>query len=251
MYREYLPDVRLQHLIETYWVSDGFLSEFYTQRFLPDGCVDMLFNFTDNDGKGHLFPYIPRIVGVMTSHLNISCFSGLIQMLGIRFRPNGITAFSRIPVFELTDRAIDIDLMDTLFEKSFYDRLPEFSKMEERIIFLDQYLVGRLNDYFMTEKRIDHALEFISRTKGLVSTKQVAAEICLSERQLERRFKTAIGVSPKMFSRIIRFKSTVKYLQTYPDESLYMTALECGYFDDSHLIKDFKEFGGDLPKELI
>ncbi|MDR2913770.1 MAG: helix-turn-helix domain-containing protein [Tannerella sp.] len=250
MYKEYPPDIRLLHLIETYWVSDGVVSTANTQRILPDGCVDILFNFSNNDGTGRLFPYIPHIVGTTTSHLDITYYSGVIMMLGIRFRPNGITAFTRMPIFELTDKTVEIALAETLFEKSFYDRLPELPTMRERLTYLNNYLISRLPDYFPLEKRIDFAIDYIRSENGLLSVKQMAEKVCLCERQFERIFKSAIGVSPKTFSRIIRFKRTVDFLRTYPKESLYNAAIDCGYFDHSHLIKDFKEFGGTLPGEL-
>jgi Transcriptional regulator containing an amidase domain and an AraC-type DNA-binding HTH domain len=72
----------------------------------------------------------------------------------------------------------------------------------------------------------------------------------LSKRQFERTFKNAIGISPKLFSRIIKFKNSVNYLRSSSTNSLYNVAIDCGYYDHSHLIKDFKEFGGTLPNEV-
>lgn len=251
MYREYPPDIRLSHLIETYWVSDAMVSSASTQRILPDGCVDIIFNFANNDGTGRLLPFMPHVIGTITSFLDVSYYAGTVQMLGIRFCPNGITAFTRTPVYELTDKSVELALMETLFDKHFYEGLPEFQTMKERIVYIEGYLLGRLLNCFISEKRIDYAVEYIRKANGLVSVKQIAEKACLSERQLERRFKSAIGISPKTFSRIMKFKHTVDYLRCCPKDSLYMTALECGYFDHSHLIKDFKAFGGTLPNELI
>lgn len=251
MYKEYPPDIQLSHLIETYWVSDRIVSSRSTQRILPDGCVDIIFNFTNNDGTGRLYPYMPHIVGAMTSYLDVTYSPGAVQMLGIRFRPVGVTAFSRIPVFELTDKTVELASVETLFEKSFYDRLPDFPTMRERIAYIENYLIGRLGNFFIPEQRIDFAVEYIRKADGLIPVKQIAEKVCLSERQFERRFKNAVGISPKMFSRIVKFKHAVDYLETYPNESFYSAAIDCGYFDHSHLIKDFKEFGGALPSELL
>lgn len=251
MYIEYSPDFRLQHLIETYWVSDGMVSSQHTQRILPDGCVDILFNFNQRDAIGQFQSYMPHIVGTMTSYLDITHYSEAIQMLGIRFRPGGIAAFSRIPVFELTNQTVEIDWVETLLEKSCYDRLPEFSTMQERIAYLEKYLISRLDSLFALEQRINYTVDFIRKGKGFIPVKQVAQEVCLSERQLERKFKRVVGISPKMFSRIIRFKHTLGYLQTCSDEKHCSVAIDCGYFDHSHLIKDFKAFGGTLPEGVL
>lgn len=251
MYHEYPPDIRLSHLIETYWVSDAVVSSANTQRILPDGCVDIIFNFANNDGTGRLLPFMPHIIGTITSFLDVSYYAGMVQMLGIRFRPNGITAFTRTPIFELTDKSVELALMETLFDKHFYERLPEILNMRKRIVYIESYLISRLPNCFISEKRIDYAVKYIRKANGLVSVKQIAEEACLSERQLERRFKSAIGISPKTFSRIMKFKHAVDYLRYCPKDSLYTAALECGYFDHSHLIKDFKAFGGALPNKLI
>lgn len=251
MYHEYPPDIRLSHLIETYWVSDAVVSSASTQRILPDGCVDIIFNFASNDGTGRLRSFMPHVIGTITSFLDVSYYAGTVQMLGIRFRPNGITAFTRIPVFELTDKSVELALMETLFDSQFYERLPEFQTMKERIIYIESYLISQLPNFLATEERIDYVVKYIRKANGLVSVKQIAEEACLSERQLERRFKSAIGISPKTFSRIVKFKHTVDYLRCCPKDSLFTAALECGYFDHSHLTKDFKAFGGTLPNELI
>lgn len=251
MYFEYSPDIRLSHLIETYWVSDTMVSFASTRRILPDGCVDIIFSFTNNDGAGRLLPFMPYIVGTMTSFLDVSYDTGMVQMLGIRFRPNGITAFTKIPVSELTDKSIELALTETLFDSSFYERLSGFQTMKERIFSIEIYLISRLPNYFIPEKRIDYVVECIRKANGLITVRQIAAAACLSERQLERKFKSVIGISPKIFSRIIKFRYTVDYLRCSPKDSLYMAALECGYFDHSHLIKDFREFGGVLPNGLM
>lgn len=251
MYCKYPPNIHLRHLIEAFWVSDVVVVNTNVQRILPDGCVDIIFNFTNNDGTGRLRPFTPYVFGTLTSCLDVTYHVGAVQMLGIRFRPNGIAAFTKMPIFELTDKAIEMNLIETLFDRMFYERLPELRTMKERVIYLESYLINRLSILYITEKRIDYAVAHIRRTNGGVPVRQIAREACLSERQLERNFKSAIGISPKTFSRIVKFKYTVDYLRSCPEESLYSASLECGYFDHSHLIKDFKEFGGVLPKELI
>jgi len=251
MYHEYPPDIRLRHLIETYWVSDVVVSSASVQRILPDGCVDIIFNFGSNDGTGRTYPYTSLIVGTITSYLDVTYFSGKTQMLGIRFRPVGITAFTRMPVYDLTNKTVELALTETLFENSLCERLPEFWTMKERIACIENYLISRLPYIFTPEKRIDYAVEYIRNENGQITVKQVADKVCLSERQLERTFKAAVGVSPKTFSRIVKFKHTIDYLRNCPQDSLYTAAIECGYFDHSHLIKDFKMLGGTQPNDLI
>jgi AraC-like DNA-binding protein len=251
MYCEYLPDIRLRHLIEAYWVSDTQVSSAIVQRILPDGCVDIIFAFDTSSRDGGANGQIPNIVGTITTHLDVTFEKGHTQMLGIRFHPAGITAFTRVPVYELTNKIIQLALAETLFDGVFYERLPCFSTMTERIKRIENYLLSKLPHIRSPEKRITSTIEYIRKEKGLVSLRQMADMACLSERQLERQFKISVGLTPKTFSRIIKFRHTLQYLKLYPQKSLYAAALECGYFDHSHLIKDFKNLGGTVPGALL
>lgn len=251
MYCEYLPDIRLQHLIETYWVSDTQVSSAMVQRILPDGCVDIIFDIDNSRENGYANVQTPNIVGTITSHLDVTFEPGQTQMLGIRFRPGGITAFTRMPVYELTNRIVPLTIAETFFDGAFYERLSDFSTMKERITNIENYLLNQLPYVLTPEKRITNTIEYIRKVNGLTSLRQMADIACLSERQLERQFKASVGVAPKKFCRIVKFRHTLKYLRHWPQDSLYSAALECGYFDHSHLIKEFKEFGGKVPGELF
>jgi AraC-like DNA-binding protein len=73
---------------------------------------------------------------------------------------------------------------------------------------------------------------------------------CLSLRQFERNFRIRVGISPKLFIRIVRFEYAMKIKNSYPDKSWSEIALECGYTDSSHLLKEFKEFAEFPPSQF-
>ena len=249
MYKEYPPDLRLQHLIETYWVADGMVESPVTQRVLPDGCVDIIFDFGSSNNTRQHSAGLPKLVGTMTSLLEISYQPGQVQMMGIRFAPAGITAFTRIPVSGITNRNIELPLTETLFDESFYERLPEMESMQERIAYINAYFLTRIHKLYLPDRQIRHAVSLIQGNNGHLSVRKIAGEVCLSERQFERKFKTTIGISPKAFSNIIRFRSVYSYMETHPDESMYEIAIACGYHDHSHMNKEFQRLGGLSPSE--
>lgn len=244
MYKEYPPDLRLQHLIETYWVADGWIESPVTQGVLPDGCVDIIFDFGSNNPAG-----LPKLVGTMTSLLEISYQPGQVQMMGIRFAPAGITAFTHMPVSGITNQNIELPLADTLFDKSFYERLPDMECMQERIAYMNVYFLARMHKLYLPDRQIGHAISLIQSNNGHLSVRKIAGEVCLSERQFERKFKTSIGISPKAFSNIMRFRSVRRYMKTHPDESMYEIAIACGYYDHSHMNKEFQRLGSLSPSE--
>lgn len=250
MYIEYPPDIRLQHLIDTYWVSDALLKDPVSQRILPDGCVDIIFNFSGDQRNGKVVPEAPRIIGAMTTAHQIHHQPGQVQMMGIRFRPGGITAFTRMPVHEITDKHIPLDVADTLFDPSFYNALFDIN-LTWRLHHIDHYLTARLGQYFIPDKRILHAASLVKNSHGSISMRKLAQEACLSERQFERKFKSAVGITPKYFSKVVRFQYARHFLKSHPQAPFDTVAACCGYHDRSHLHKDFCQLGKFPPSELI
>ena len=243
-YQEYQPNILLSPYIETYWTGNNFQGKEVFYKILPDGRVDIIFTL---DKTNDIF--YADIIGAMTSYLE-SSQPQTAQMFGIRFKPAGITAFTRVPIEELTNRRMDLSLVETLFDKSFYEFLPEKQSTKEMITHFDNYLINRLSFLYDTDKQIIRAIDLIHFSRGQSSPSKVASEVCLCPRHFERKFKLAIGISPKTYSKLIRFKHALRYLRNQPNEDLLSCAIDCGYYDHTHLIKDFKTFSGNTPTAL-
>ena len=244
LYKEYQPRALLSPYIETYWTSNGSAGEGELYKILPDGCVDIIFSFdkvTDT--------FFARIVGTTTTFINVD-YPDSIQVFGIRFKPAGITVFTRIPIEEFTNRIVDLASAETLFCQSFYETLSEKQSTEEIIKHTDNYLISCLPHLYNSDKQIIHAVDMIYLAKGQLSLSDTASEVCLCQRHFERKFKSAIGISPKSFAKIIRFNNTLRHLRSHPHKDLLTVAVECGYYDHTHLIKDFKTLSGNTPDNI-
>lgn len=249
IYKEYQPSTALLAYVETYWVATGYCSQLYSNKILPDGCADIIFSFGDKSEYNTLSPFHPNIVGTMTTYSKVF-YHNDVSMLGIRFRPAGLTAFTRTPMSEFTDLRVDVSLADSIFDEEFYFRLPDLDSLKMRLKHIDLYLVKKLSRTFAIDKRTIHAVDLIRNANGQLSLDKVADSSCISLRQLERKFKQAIGVTPKMFSRITKLNHTISYFKENREESIYSVAVDCGYYDHSHLIKEFKLFTGDSPSHF-
>ena len=75
----------------------------------------------------------------------------------------------------------------------------------------------------------------------------LAKEACLSAKQFERNFNDRIGINPKYFARIIRFDKVFRMKNAFPNKDWLSIALDCGYYDYQHLVRDYKEFTGMTP----
>ena len=93
----------------------------------------------------------------------------------------------------------------------------------------------------------DKAMLELVRSEGSISIEKIASLACLSLRQFERVSKERIGLPPKLFARIIRFSKAYRIRESSPDISWTKIAHECNYFDQMHLIRDFKQFAGVAP----
>ena len=243
-YQKYNPDIRLTPWVKNYWSASSFVSSEVTPKVFPDGCTDIIFKFDKTRGTSYA-----GLFGIMTTFIEVD-YPTSVQMFGIRFKPAGITAFTKIPVNEFTDQSVELALLETLFDKSFYETLPEKQSFAEIVAHTNSYLINQLSGLYHFNKQIIHAVDMIYFSKGQLSPAKVASDVCLCQRHFERKFKSAIGVNPKTFAKIVRFEHALQCIRNCSYQDLLSVALECGYYDHTHLIKDFKTFSGDTPAGL-
>lgn len=246
MYKEYSPNILLAPYVEAYWTSDLSIQEQQRMRILPDGCVDLLFNLVESENNG-IKPFVPYIIGTMTTYSDV-VYEKKISMIGIRFRPCAIAAYTKIPINEFTNSQVDARLIKSLFDDFICDKLIELTSETAQIAYIDSYLSQKLDRLYSVDRQIIRVANYIRGTNGVIPINELLNDVCWSQRQFERQFKNLTGVTPKMFSAITRFRNAKRYLKLNPDKSLFSIALDCGYYDHAHLFRDFKRFGDMSPQ---
>lgn len=250
MYTEYNPHPLLKPYIDKYWVSQGYINGTISMKILPDGCIDIIFAYGESASTRCMTENTPYIVGTATTFTEQQ-FSNTVDMFGVRFNPAGITAFVKAQFYEVTDRIVELSQVDSLFNREFYLSIPDTHNRLTQIKYIENYLLKTLSYAFETDTRMVHAVNLFNHHTGNISPIIVAEKVCLSSRQFERKFKSVIGISPKMYNRIRRLKHTKQFINTFPDKSLSEIAWDCGYYDHSHLIKDFTGLTGELPSYFL
>jgi AraC-like DNA-binding protein len=217
MIHEIAPSPELAEYVDAYWWSDEESSG--TMRILPDGCADVVF---DQDGA--------FVVGAMTRPLRIDA-AETIGAFGIRFKPGRAAIALRTPLTLLTDARVP--LRDVT--KSF----PTIDRLET----VEDALRAILADV-KSDPRVDAAVDAIICSGGRAAIESIAEASGVSRQHLARAFAYHVGVSPKTFARVMRFRRAIELgkRQQWAD-----VAAELGYFDQSHLIADFREFAGETP----
>ena len=242
-FQEYSPDSRLTPWIRKYWTATEFMNGKVAPQVFPgDSYSDLVFAI--DKAKGIVTTYIH---GMVTKATEIDRSSESMMMFGIGFKPAAITTFTRISASEFTNREVELTLLQTLFNRSYYETLPELQSIETMIAYTDYYLTKLLPRLHVPDKQMTHAVHLLQLSKGQMSIADLAAEVCLGSRQLERKFNVNIGVTPKVLARELRFNYAQKYLIGNPHKSLLEIAETCGYYDYTHFTDEFKALSGDTP----
>jgi AraC-like DNA-binding protein len=197
-----------------------------------------------------IIPAHSIIVARMTNRVNLVMgYNHLIVRVG--FHPGGLYRLLGIPIKELEANE-GYDSTYLLDKELCYitEQLNECAGYDNMASIVERYLLSKLNS-LKEVLLIDKMLSKIIERGGLINIDEVASQACVSVRHLERLFQQRIGLPPKFFARLVRFTKAWIYKEDHPKENWISIAYHCGYFDQMHLIHDFKEFAGvSLPLSL-
>lgn len=215
----------------------------------PQNCIYFYINdpvqteLVDNPG----FTTKPAsiVVGPQLKRINLALGKHHL-MVCVAFHPGGLHRLLGIP---LTELMYDIDSV-TLFGNeinSINEQLKEVSNWNQLKNIVETFLLKKSK---ALKDRLPFDLSMIELVKmdGNLSIEKVASLACLSLRQFERKCQERLGISPKFFARLTRFSKAYRLKENNHQLSWTSIAYECGYFDQMHLIRDFREFAGVTPR---
>ena len=193
------------------------------------------------------------ITGLATHYLGMATFNGPYSFFEICFRPNGFNTIFGLPLHAITDHIIAAeDILDLTF-KELYEQLCEAKDLAAMGILADAYLVATLKERKSVDLKngITWISNLIIKNPGLLNVTQLAYSANMCVRNFERHFSDQVGMSPKLFCSVVRFNHALDLKLRSPGKDWTSIAFECGYFDQMHLIKDFKRFSGNAPSVFV
>jgi methylphosphotriester-DNA--protein-cysteine methyltransferase len=238
-YREYRSSPRLAGLVDRFWTSARQPQSAAFHRVLPDGCMDIVFDFrAAGDSR-------VTIVGTMTGPLLVAS-AGMVDLLGIRFRPGGLPALFDLDAAQAKDKRLPLSGLIGSRAVIPWERLAGLDP-GDRPGALERMLGEE------GEAKIDPLVNFcvsrIEASGGRLRMAGLEAAAGLGLRRIERRFERHVGISPKAHARIIRFQAAVASLAV-PDMSGWADrAFACGYADQAHLSREFQALAGLSPSD--
>ncbi len=174
-------------------------------------------------------------------------------MLCAAFWPGGLQRLLGVPVKELLDVPVEGRALLGPAVADLEARLAELADYGAMLAALDAYLLGawrRLRGH--AERPLDRLLSVLLPTgRATHSLDSLAAEACLSPRQFERGFFERVGLPPKLYARIVRFDAAYRLKSRQPGLDWLAVAVQCGYYDYRHLLRDFHAFAGVTPPRLL
>ena len=171
------------------------------------------------------------------------------HVIVVGLKPCGMYRLLGIPLKEIVDCDFDASLLLGQEINYLLEKLSEAVENKSKIAIVEEYLLSKLKT-LKTAQPFDKAMELQVLSSGNLPVNYIAAQSNLSLRQLERKSLERIGLTPKLYARMVRFTHAYKYKEISPKTTWNEIAYKCGCFDQMHLIRDFKSFAGFTPHLL-
>jgi AraC-like DNA-binding protein len=203
---------------------------------MADGCTEIV--FSTNGAFKEYYNYSGYLLPQHTNHRTLT-MGKCLGLFGIRLYPYALEPLLRVASTELVN---NVHSLNPLIHQDLIDQISEAADTKERVEKASQYLTRKLMMYKTSS--IENVIHRLIETEGQASITELQNITGLSERQFERKFKSVIGFTPKHYSRIIRFQHTKKKFIARPRTTFADLAYQSNYADQSHFIREFKEFSG-------
>lgn len=253
MYRLGFPSAPLLPYIENYWFVDHDPGEDVSLRVdvFVDARADLIFNFEA--------PYVREVVGGPSRELHRSNLDaqrlvpirirqhGSVRIVGVRFRIGGLAPFTEVPLSPWTGRTVPPEAILGAGVSRLEPALNDANEPSRRTALLD--------DFFMRRLRIDDAQRIFERAlaKLLAADSPLPSEALAdaasaTPRQVQRLFAHRLGLPPRTTARILRFQRAIRQLMVDPEVPLAEIAADAGFYDQAHLVREFRQFTGGVPR---
>lgn len=254
-YQVFQPSPTLQGIRCIWMLSDDARPDAAPQRVVPDGCVELVLNVGDRfrhlpDGGAPSLQPAALVVGDARRPMVIAP-TGRVDIIGIRFEPGGAPQFLGAPMRELIDRSFDLaDVRPALYRR-LLDRIGETPGAADRLRVIEHSLSRSVSRKLMPDPRLARAARLVTETRGRAGLDAITQSLGVGNRWLQRRFRESVGFGPKLLGRLTRFHSLVAALDGSRPTRWARAAAEHGYYDQSHLIRDFRTFAGTSPAAYL
>jgi AraC-like DNA-binding protein len=247
------PDPRLAPFVRAYKGYAHLESTPAPSRHVPTGGVALIIGFDDGmriAGPDTLADYSERrttFVAGMHDTYTDSQWLGRSYGVQVDFTPLGAYMFFSRPMSEMTNRVLEFTDLLGADATALVERLQETPAWDTRFGVIESFVASRIVAAREPSPEVWWAWQQIALGPSSVSISELAGEIGWSQRHFIQRFREEVGLSPKMAARVLRFDRAVRIADGASRPSWVQVATDAGYYDQSHMVRDFHEFAGSSP----
>jgi AraC-like DNA-binding protein len=248
------PDARLRGYVGDYqgYVESG--SPAPVRREVPVPRIPVIVNFGSPwnvaaSTNGAPVSHDSFVAGLTAASAYVGA-AGAASCVQVNLTPIGAHMFLGLPMHELANEVVPLEAALPLGVGLLAEELEEKGDWNERFALLDAILVARLAEARAPSPDVAWAWHILEKTYGRAPIGWICERLGRSRRHLASRFREQVGLPPKTVARIMRFDRAVSLLGRR-NAQLADVAFECGYFDQAHLNRDFREFAGTSPAAFM
>lgn len=251
-YQKFLPVSELAAHVECFFEWKGYTEKELDIQSPPSSFCGLVINCGtlmqahQHNGPRQAVP--PAFVcGLFTSNYHL-IVKGDIHSVGIVFKPCAVHDFFDIRMSSLVNSRLDLTLLPG-FDTALCTAVRESTSSDNQVGILQGFLLGKLNEAKTKATVVNDVAAEIDRLHGHVEVAALAEYFHISKRYLEKRFLEKVGVSPKMYARIKRFGAVANEVAHAQQVDWQKLVAEGNFHDQSHLIKEFREFNKINPTD--
>ncbi len=254
----YKPGPPLDHFVNIFWLYEGYTLEHTHERLLPTGTVELVISLEeehqriyDRDDITRYERYRGPLVCGPHSRPFVIDTAQQTAIIGINFKPGGAARFMGVPAGELHNEHIELNLLWNSAAAEMRTANMEAPTTAAKFRVLERNLLARARGGFGQHPAVDYAVTRLRTLRGTAPVAEVLNSIGLSNRRFIELFQHEVGLTPKLFHRIMRFQDVITGLGPADRVNWIDVALGCGYYDQAHFIHDFRTFAGLSPTAYL
>jgi AraC-like DNA-binding protein len=252
-YTRHIPSPPLDAYIDDLYYLDGAAP--YTRlKVLPMPSLHLMVNLGDAfrvHGAGRAESCTESWwVGLWSTYHTVE-WPPNVRMFGVHFKPGGVYPFLRLPLSELHNQVVSLEIIWGKYAAEIRERLYAAPTPQTAFALFEQLLLARLRETLHGLDAVQYAIAEIERHHGALSIRTLSDRIGISQNHLGTQFKRMVGVPPKELARFYRFAQVLRSIDPNHPVDWTLIAHQSCFYDQSHFNKDFAAFTGHNPTDYL
>jgi AraC-like DNA-binding protein len=248
----------LSAFVEAFCYSEGEASLQTKERRLPDGRVALVMNLgherlrvSHQEQTDQFQSFHGGVLSGAHSQFCVLDTTTLVTTMYVCFKPGGVCPFLPMPATALTNQVVELSLVFGTAALDLREQLLAARTHDDRVRILERFLLARLDWEQAPHPAVTFALASFQDGHQRRAISDVTAQLGLSPKHFISLFEEAVGLTPKVFCRVLRFQEVLQRIKRGQPVRWADLALDCGYFDQAHFIHDFQTFAGLTPTAYL